>query len=130
MKPWEITGLVLGLAAFCIALPPLLGWNRARLWFPTGLFLLVAAVALLFLPLPHPAGDVDCGTVLSPRHAWIGPPLCLDTLDCSDPTFVRQCGANRTDRIQTIVVLAVFALGVVTLSGVSLLRRRPCPRSN
>ncbi|WP_067533741.1 hypothetical protein [Nocardia crassostreae] len=122
MKPWEIFGLCLGVAAFCIALPPLLGWRRARLWLLGGLLLLAGAAALLFLPLPHPVGDVDCGTVLHPRHEWIGPPICFDPFSCSEPDFRVQCESNRTDRMQIIALLTLGATGIVLLS-VRALRR-------
>ncbi|MFC9998834.1 hypothetical protein [Nocardia sp. NPDC127526] len=122
MKPWEILGLCLGVAAFCIALPPLLGWRRARLWAVGGLLLLVGAVALLFLPLPHPVGDVDCGTVLHPRHEWTGPPICFDPFSCSEPDFRKQCEGNRADRMRIIALIALAGAGIIALSVLGLRR--------
>ncbi|MET9485903.1 hypothetical protein [Nocardia sp. NPDC006630] len=126
MKPWEIFGLVLGVAAFCIVLPPLLGWSRDRLWFLGGLLLLTGAVALLFLPLPHPAGSVDCGTVISPRHEWNGSQLCFEP-GCIAPDFHVHCDRNTTARLETIGVVAAAALVTLALSSRTL--RRPLRRS-
>lgn len=122
MKPWEIFGLCLGVAAFCIALPPLLGWRRYHLWLVGGLLLLVGAISLLVLPLPHPAGDVDCGSVVHPRHEWTGPPICFGPADCIDPDFGPQCTQHRTERMQTAALIAVGALGIAVISGRRVLR--------
>ncbi|MCU1648452.1 MAG: hypothetical protein JWN03_8727 [Nocardia sp.] len=121
MKPWEIFGLVLGVAAFCIVLPPLLGWRRDRLWFLGALLLLTGAVALLFVPLPHPTGSVDCGTVLSPRHEWTGSQLCFEP-GCIAPDFRIHCDRNTTSRQETIGTVAAAALLILVLSSRTLLR--------
>ncbi|MGX1812002.1 hypothetical protein ACWIGI_40320 [Nocardia sp. NPDC055321] len=122
MKPWEIFGLCLGVAAFCTALPLLLGWSRDRLWLVGGLLLLTGALALLVLPLPHPAGYVDCGSIVHPRNAWTGPEICSDGSDCTAPDFGPQCAQNRTERIHSAALIAVGALGVTVLCGRRVLR--------
>lgn len=121
MKPWEIFGLVLGVAAFCVALPSLLGWRRARLWLVAGLLLLAGAGALLLLPLPHPAGDVDCGSVVAPRHEWTGPAICRDP-GCTGPDFVVPCRRNRLARTQVAALIAASALMTIGLSVRSIRR--------
>lgn len=125
MKPWEIFGLALGVVAFCLALPLLLGWSRERLWFGGGALLLLGAFALILVPLPHPAGPVDCGTVLAPRHAWTGQSLCAAESNCSNPDFHRQCAENRTARWQTIAIVTTGSLAIMTVSGVRVIPSRP-----
>jgi hypothetical protein len=122
MKPWEFFAFVLTVIGLCVALPPMLGWSRARLWFAGGLVVFAAAIGSLFLPLPKPVADVNCGTVVDPRNDWTGETMCIDIgsyQDCSAPDFHRQCGQSRSERIQYAGMVGLGAIGVSIGSGMT-----------
>jgi hypothetical protein len=81
-----------------------------------------AAIAWVFVPVPKPYPEVDCGTVAKPKSEWTGEPINLGPgpggVDLSGPPdFHRQCADNRSTAIQQAVFLGLVAVGVMIMYG-------------
>jgi hypothetical protein len=116
---WVLVGFIITVAALIIGVPPMLGWSNDRLAFAAGLAMFVAAFAWLFIPLPKPDSNVDCGTIVKPRSDWTGESFNWGPGPLGDvtPDFHRQCAANRSEGIQQAVLLALAGGGVMVFYG-------------
>src|ERR1700749_866929 len=96
---WPLVGFLMGLVALVIGVPPMLGWSNEKLLVALGLGLVCGAIGWLFVPVPKPHAEVDCGSVAHPKNEWTGEPLDFGPgpggVDMSSyPDFHRQCSGN------------------------------------
>lgn len=122
MTGWVLVTFVIGVVALICAVPPMLGWSNEWLAFWLGLLMFVGAIAWLFVPLPKPVPNVDCGTVAQPKSDWTGEPFDFGSGPggqemISAPDFHRQCSDNRSSAVQQAVLLALGGAGVMIVYG-------------
>ncbi len=121
MSGWTLVTFVMGALALIVGVPPMLGWSNERLAACAGLLAVAGAIAWIFIPLPKPDPNVDCGTVAQPKSDWTGETIDIGRIGgvemTTTPDFHRQCAANRSSAIQQAVVVGLVGVGVVIIYG-------------